>query len=253
VTGNLFQGVLDVAFSPDGSRLATAGADGLAKMWDAATGRELLTLIGHTDSLYSLAFSPDGRYIATSSDVEDTTVKVWDAQTGEEIYTLAGHVARVWGLAFSPDSCHAGDRRRAGDHQGLGHGHRAGDLHGHRQLRPYRQHRLFARRAVLPDDRRGAAARAAGRRRRGRVDDCRANPLVGQIQPGWPLDLRRRCGRPIARLRGASGRYHRPGLRAPDPLVAAGRVPALSAYRAVPNPTGKICCYGLETEFFLES
>jgi WD40 repeat protein/DNA-binding SARP family transcriptional activator/tRNA A-37 threonylcarbamoyl transferase component Bud32 len=104
ISGGLFFGTLDVAYSPDGSRLATAGADGLAKVWDAATGAELLMLAGHTDGLHSIAYSPDGRWIATSSDEKDTSVKVWDANSGEELYTLEGHPVRVWALAFSPDS-----------------------------------------------------------------------------------------------------------------------------------------------------
>lgn len=104
VAGRLFQGTLDVAFSPDGSRLATAGADGLAKVWDATTGELLLTFSEHTDSLHSLAYSPNGRTIATTSDESDASVKVWDAQTGRVVYTLTGHPVRVWGLAFSPDS-----------------------------------------------------------------------------------------------------------------------------------------------------
>jgi WD40 repeat protein len=104
MSGGLFFGTLDVAYSPDGSRLASAGADGLAKVWDAATGAELLVLAGHTDGLHSIAYSPDGRWIATSSDEEDTSVKVWDATTGDELYTLEGHPVRVWALAFSPDS-----------------------------------------------------------------------------------------------------------------------------------------------------
>ena len=104
VSGGLFQGTLDVAYSPDGSRLATAGADGLAKVWDAATGELLLTFAEHTDSLHSLAYSPDGRYIATTSDENDASVKVWDAQTGQVVYSLEGHPVRVWGLDFSPDS-----------------------------------------------------------------------------------------------------------------------------------------------------
>ena len=95
---------LDVAYRPDGSRLATAGADGLAKVWDAATGELLLTFAEHTDSLHSLAYSPDGRYIATTSDENDASVKVWNAQTGQVVYSLQGHPVRVWGLAFSPDS-----------------------------------------------------------------------------------------------------------------------------------------------------
>ena len=103
VTADLFPGTLDIAFSPDGTRLASAGADGLAKVWDAATGRELLTFAGHTDSLHSLAWSPDGRIIATSSDEEDTSVILWNPDSGEIIHRLEGHLFRAWGLAFSPD------------------------------------------------------------------------------------------------------------------------------------------------------
>jgi WD40 repeat protein/serine/threonine protein kinase len=104
LAGGLFPGTMDVAFSPDGTRLVTAGADGLAILWDAVSGQQLMTLAGHTDSLHSLAWSPDGRYIATTSDEDDTSVRVWNATTGELIYELLGHVVRVWGLAFSPDS-----------------------------------------------------------------------------------------------------------------------------------------------------
>jgi WD40 repeat protein/class 3 adenylate cyclase len=104
LAGGLFPGTLDVAFSPNGTRLVSAGADGLAKIWDVATGEELMTLAGHTDSLHSVAWSPDGRTIATTSDDGDTSVKLWDAQTGDLLHTLLGHVVRVWGLAFSPDS-----------------------------------------------------------------------------------------------------------------------------------------------------
>ena len=96
-------GTLDVAFSPDGNQLATAGADGLAKVWDAATGEELLVLAGHTAGLFSLVYSPDGRYIATISDWPDTTVNVWDAVSGEVVHTFGPNPGRAWGLAISPD------------------------------------------------------------------------------------------------------------------------------------------------------
>ncbi|MGB3713345.1 MAG: protein kinase [Candidatus Promineifilaceae bacterium] len=103
-SGGFFTGAIDVSYSPDGSRLATAGADGLAKVWDSESGEELLVLAGHTAGLHSLSYSPDGRYIATSSDSPDTTVKVWDAQTGTEVYSFGPNPGRAWGLAFSPDS-----------------------------------------------------------------------------------------------------------------------------------------------------
>ena len=71
------------------------------RVWDAATGQEVLTLQGHTDRVCSVAFSPDGRRIVSGSD--DKTVKVWDAVTGQEILTLQGHTGGVHRVAFSPD------------------------------------------------------------------------------------------------------------------------------------------------------
>jgi WD40 repeat protein len=79
----------------------TPGEPGEVKVWDAQTGRELLTLKGHRRFVDSVVFSPDGKRLATLS--RDQTVKVWDAQIGHEILTLK---AAYWGegnVAFSPD------------------------------------------------------------------------------------------------------------------------------------------------------
>ena len=68
-----------VAFSPDGARLATAGLDGTARVWDTSTGQELLKLSDHRGRVVGIAYSPDGKRLATAS--IDHTAKVWDAAT----------------------------------------------------------------------------------------------------------------------------------------------------------------------------
>jgi WD40 repeat protein/serine/threonine protein kinase len=91
-----------LAYSPDGKRLA-AGAvyRSEGKVWDTESGKELFTLKGHTDSLLSVAFTSDGKRLATAS--ADKTVKVWDAENGKELLTLEGHTDGVKSVAFSPD------------------------------------------------------------------------------------------------------------------------------------------------------
>ena len=75
--------------------------DQSARVWDVATAREILRLSGHTDGLWSVAFSPDGTKIVTSS--RDKTARIWDAQTGRELIQLSGHTEWVTSAAFSPD------------------------------------------------------------------------------------------------------------------------------------------------------
>lgn len=73
----------DVVFSPDGRRLATACAR-MVKVWDAKTGRELLTIKGPTTGNV-MAFYPDGRRLATAC--SDGSMKVWDARNSLESLT----------------------------------------------------------------------------------------------------------------------------------------------------------------------
>ncbi|MGK0519441.1 MAG: WD40 repeat protein [Planctomycetota bacterium] len=71
-----------VAFSPDGSRIATGGNDTTVTIWDAQTGERLLVLHGHELYVMGLAWSPDGRLLASASG--DTTIRLWDSLTLQE-------------------------------------------------------------------------------------------------------------------------------------------------------------------------
>jgi WD40 repeat protein len=90
--------------SPDGRLVAKIDkeiAPNDVRVIDPATGVVACTLVGHTDLVTCIAFSRNGRRIATTSN--DRTVKLWDAQTGLEVLTLRGHTAAIDCVAFSPD------------------------------------------------------------------------------------------------------------------------------------------------------
>jgi WD40 repeat protein len=97
-------GIHAVAFSPDGRRLASGSWDCMVKLWEVATGKELLTLRGHQGGIAGVAFSRDGKHLASADGVH--LVKLWDPATGKLRFTLKGHADRVSGVAFSPDGRH---------------------------------------------------------------------------------------------------------------------------------------------------
>lgn len=93
--------VYGVTFSPDKRRFATGSSDGTVRIWDAYTGEQKAILV--IDYSRTVAFSPDGRVLATAS----TPAQIWDAHTGTERLTLSpepGSLGRLChDVAFSPD------------------------------------------------------------------------------------------------------------------------------------------------------
>ena len=101
-----------IAFSPDESVLAYCDAEIEVKLWSIEERRELATLSGHHAPIHSIAFSPDGRYVATSAGDFDgvangTTdaaeIKLWDSTTGSVLSEFSGHVWPVTRVEFTRD------------------------------------------------------------------------------------------------------------------------------------------------------
>ncbi len=97
--------IVDVlAFSPDSMRLAAVVQD--PKVWDATTGKFLATLLGHAGEVHGIAFSPDGKHLASTA--SDGNVKMWDVSSGrisgEQPLTLYGNMGSLFPVTFSSDS-----------------------------------------------------------------------------------------------------------------------------------------------------
>jgi len=92
--------VYSVVWSPDGTRVASAGNDTAIRIWDVASGETLHTL-SHGSAVYTVAWSPDGSRVASGGN--DAIVRIWDVTTGQVLYNLQSHLVSVNAVVWSPD------------------------------------------------------------------------------------------------------------------------------------------------------
>ncbi|MGI6400993.1 MAG: WD40 repeat domain-containing protein [Thermoguttaceae bacterium] len=91
--------IFDVAFDPNSSFVATAGADGTVRIWNLGLMKQVAVLQGHADKVYSVCFSADGSLLLTAS--RDKTARLWNPNTGEEICRFVGHTGAVRQAVFA--------------------------------------------------------------------------------------------------------------------------------------------------------
>jgi eukaryotic-like serine/threonine-protein kinase len=123
-----------VSWSPDGTKVVSAGNGEIIEVWDPVTGNPLFNLVSGSSTVFSVAWSPDGTKIASGQ--KDGTVKIWDATNGNSFSNLTGHSGRVNSVAWSSDSRYLVSG--SGDHTA-----RVWDVASGNNITTYRGHSLW--------------------------------------------------------------------------------------------------------------
>ena len=145
-----------LAISADGRYLATGDGSARAVLWEAQTGAVVREFKGHTKWVAAVAFSPDGRRLATVG-YADRFIKLWDTETGQEIRTLTGHEGDIKAVCFSPDG-----RLLASAGFDSAAGIRLWEVETGRQVRALRPRQWFSTVAFSPDGQRLASGGGSG-------------------------------------------------------------------------------------------
>ena len=95
------QGVFDVCYNPAGTQEVTGGKNGEVLIWDSASKKTVATLKGHQDWVNNLAYSPNGKFIASAS--VDKSVKIWNSTTGEKVGEITGQSSVGSPVCFTAD------------------------------------------------------------------------------------------------------------------------------------------------------
>jgi len=134
-----------LAVSPDAQRFATGGWDAKVRIFDRETKAVLQTLPHGGDFVHAVAFSPDGRYLATGSNDPEGFVQLWDCQTGKKIKTFDGHSQAVLSVAFS----HDGSKLLTGSYDKTA---RLWDVQSGKQIESYQGHTWWVWSAAFSQD-----------------------------------------------------------------------------------------------------